>query len=139
MINKTRKPSSGSKRAIQPVSILGLHGVRVITIDGETKLELRHKLRMAREIFGRLVNVSVRTLAQVESTSKKVDKLQRNYVEVDRLCESLSEVVDPESLGVWFNIPNEAFGGLKPVEVIERGEIDRLWEMYYRLRSGFPG
>lgn len=139
MINKARKSSSGSQRAIQPVTIPGLHGVRVITIDGETKLELRHKLRMAREIFGRLVNVSVRTIAQVESNRKKVDKLQRNYVEVDRLCECLSEVVDPESLGEWFNIPNEAFSGLKPVEVIERGEIDRLWEMYYRLGSGLPG
>jgi hypothetical protein len=28
---------------------------------------------------------------------------------------------------------------LKPIEVIERGEIDRLWEMVYRLRSGIPG
>jgi hypothetical protein len=30
------------------------------------------------------------------------------------------------------------FAGLKPLEVLERGEIDRLWEMYYRLRSGMP-
>jgi DNA-binding transcriptional regulator YiaG len=139
MINKTRTSSSISKGTNRPEDIPGLHGVRVVTIDGETKLELRHKLRMAREIFGRLVNVSVRTIAQVESNRKKVDKLQRNYVEVDRLCDSLSEVVQPEALGEWFNMPNEAFSGLKPVEVIERGEIDRLWEMYYRLRSGVPG
>ena len=31
-----------------------------------------------------------------------------------------------------------AFAGLKPVEVIERGESDRLWEMVYYLRSGVP-
>jgi hypothetical protein len=35
--------------------------------------------------------------------------------------------------------PNEAFSGLKPIELIERGEIDRLWDTVYRLRSGMPG
>jgi hypothetical protein len=41
-------------------------------------------------------------------------------------------------LGNWFRAPNLAFDGLKPVEVIERGESDRLWEMAYYLRSGVP-
>jgi hypothetical protein len=81
----------------------------------------------------------VRAIAEVELKHQKVEKLQRNYLETKRLCDSLSEVIDPEHLGEWFDIPNDAFGGLKPIEVIERGEIDRLWEMYYRLRSGMPG
>jgi hypothetical protein len=134
-----RKTAAGKKPAIRAVEIPGLHGVRVVTVQGETKLELRNKLCMPREAFGRLVNVSVRTIAGVEATKRKVDKLQRNYVEVKRLCDSLSEVVDPSSLGEWFRTPSNAFGGLKPIEVIERGEIDRLWEMFYRLRSGVPG
>ncbi|TVS09269.1 MAG: DUF2384 domain-containing protein [Planctomycetaceae bacterium] len=56
-----------------------------------------------------------------------------------RNARPLREVVDPDSLGGWFQTPNNAFDGLKPIEVIERGEIDRLWEMVYRLRSGMPG
>lgn len=141
MATKTKRKtaSTGRKTAIQVADIRGLHGVRVVTVKGETKLELRYKLGMAREAFGRLVNVSVRTIATIESTRRKVDKLQRNYVEVKRLCDSLSEVVEPSSLGEWFHTPNDAFGGSKPIEVIERGEIDRLWEMFYRLRSGMPG
>ena len=51
----------------------------------------------------------------------------------------LSEVVDPDSLGAWVTTPNEIFDGLKPIEVVERGEIDRLWELVYRLRAGLPG
>ena len=43
-----------------------------------------------------------------------------------------------ESIGTWLQIPNEAFDGLKPLEVIDRGEIDRLWSMIYDLRSGVP-
>ena len=136
-----RKTTTTTKKKsdFRTTPIQGLHGVRVVDISGETKLELRYKLRMPREAFGRLVNVSVRTIADVESKQKKVGKLQRNYVEVERLCDSLSEVVAPECLGDWFDTPNDAFGGLKPVEIIERGEIDRLWEMFYRLRSGMPG
>lgn len=134
-----KKTTTKKKSVVRAIAIRGLYGVRVVKIRGETKLELRHKLRMAREAFGRLVNVSVRTIADVESNQKKVKKLQRNYVEVDRLCNSLSEVVDPACLGDWFNTPNDSFGSLKPIEVIERGEIDCLWEMYYRLRSGMPG
>ncbi len=69
----------------------------------------------------------------------EVLKLQRPYNEVYRLCEALVEVVDPAALGDWFVAPNAAFDGLKPLEVIERGEIDRLWRMVYKLRSGMPG
>jgi DNA-binding transcriptional regulator YiaG len=131
--------TSTTKSKARFITIPGLQGVRIITIAGDSKLELRNTLGMAREVFGRLVNVSVRTIAEVESKQKKVDKLQRNYVEVKRLCDALSEVVDPACLGEWLKAPNGAFDDFKPLEVIERGEIDRLWEMVYRLRSGMPG
>jgi hypothetical protein len=57
---------------------------------------------------------------------------------LERLTNALSEVIKKESLGKWLKTPNQAFGGMKPVEVIERGESDRLWEMIYFLRSGVP-
>ena len=133
------KSKTTKKPATQTIPIPGLKGVRIVRIQGEPKLELRNSLGMARDVFGRLVNVSVRAIADVELKQKKVDKLQRNYVEVHRLCDALNEVVDPTCLGDWFKNPNDALDGFKPIEVIERGEIDRLWEMFYRLRSGMPG
>jgi hypothetical protein len=38
----------------------------------------------------------------------------------------------------WLTTPNEAFGDLKPIEVIERGEVDRIWRMIYYIESGQP-
>jgi len=29
-------------------------------------------------------------------------------------------------VATWLESPNPAFGGLKPLEVVERGEIDRI-------------
>jgi hypothetical protein len=42
-------------------------------------------------------------------------------------------------MGEWFQQPNPAFDGLKPLEVVERGQIDRIWAMVYHLESGVPG
>jgi hypothetical protein len=58
--------------------------------------------------------------------------------ELQRLTNALAEVMKKESLGNWLQTPNEAFDGLKPLEVIDRGEGDRLWSMIYFLRSGVP-
>ena len=141
MATKTKTPA-GSKRAksaITVVPVRGLRGKGLIQLGKESRLELRDRLQMPRVVFGRVVNVSERTIAKVEANAEQVEKLRRPYNEVYRLCEALSEVVDPDSLGGWFQTPNNAFDGLKPIEVIERGEIDRLWEVVYRLRSGIPG
>jgi transcriptional regulator with XRE-family HTH domain len=133
---KTPTKKGGSRNA-PPLN--AFQAVRVITINHEPKLELRERLKMTREGFGRLVNVSVRTIAAAELNKSDVAKLKRPYAEVGRLYRALSDLIDEEAIGPWFATPNDAFGGLKPMEVIERGEIDRLWNMVHRLQSGMAG
>jgi Protein of unknown function (DUF2384) len=60
----------------------------------------------------------------------------RRIKELERFRERLAEVVAADAIPAWLDTPNEAFGGLKPLEVIERGEIDRLWQMIFYLESG---
>lgn len=138
--SKIRRPKkkavSKKTAAIKNRRITGLKGLGLIQLGETSRLELRDRLQMKRAMFGRVVNVSERTIAKVESSATLVDKLQRPYNEIFRLVEALSEVVDADSLGTWFATPNDAFNGLKPIEVVERGEIDLLWEMVFRLRSG---
>jgi hypothetical protein len=139
MATKTAASPRKAKPAITVVRVNGLQGKGLIQLGKESRLELRDRLQKPRVVFGRVVNVSERTIAKVEGEAEQVEKLRRPYNEVYRLCEALSEVVDPDSLGGWFVAPNDAFDGLKPIEVIDRGEIDRLWEMAFRLRSEMPG
>ncbi len=131
----SRKKKRGSKYA---VFFVGASDLNLVEVGPEPKLELREQLAMSRDVFCRLVNVSVRAIADVEG-GKPVKKLVRPYTEVQRLYEALSEVVDPEAIGPWFLTPNEKFDGSRPIDLVERGEIDRLWRMVYRLRSGMPG
>ena len=138
---KARGVKASTKKAVSVIrftAIAGLKGQGLLSLGNKSKLELRDVLAMPRPMFGRVVDVSERTIADAES-GKTAKKLIRNYNEVYRLVEALSEVVDRESLGLWFRTPNESFDGLKPLEVIERGEIDRLWSMVFKLQTGMPG
>lgn len=59
-------------------------------------------------------------------------------IERQRLIDALSEIVQESSLGTWMQQSNDALDGLKPMEVIDLGQSDRLWEMIFNLRSGNP-
>jgi hypothetical protein len=66
---------------------------------------------------------------------------QQRLREFERLTQALGALFDkrvfgPEQLGEWFNTPNESLDRLKPIEVIERSEIDRLWRMISELEMG---
>ncbi len=63
----------------------------------------------------------------------------RRIRETERFQAKLAEVVRPEDIPEWLYTPQEAFDGLKPLEVIERGAIDRLWNRIYYLESGVAG
>lgn len=142
---QTETKAAGKKQIkrskVKPIvakKINGINGQGVLKLGSKSTLELRDRLAMPRQMFCRVVNVSERTIADTEAGKAAAEKLKRPYNEVYRLHKALSEVVDAESLGLWFQTPNDAFEGLKPIEVIERGEIDRLWNMVFQLRTGMP-
>src|SRR5262245_29971362 len=50
----------------------------------------------------------------------------------------LADSVEPQEIARWCDTPNNVFGGRKPLELIEGGEIDRLWDMIFYLELGVP-
>ena len=59
--------------------------------------------------------------------------------EIKRLRGCLAELMKNEALDEWLQQPNQAFDGSTPLQVIERGETDRLWRTIWHLREGNPG
>ncbi|REJ90781.1 MAG: DUF2384 domain-containing protein [Planctomycetota bacterium] len=80
--------------------------------------------------------MSTRNLASIESGKPPSAAVARQLKELQRVVDALSEVVQQDAIGPWMEQPNDAFDGLKPIEVIERGEVDRIWQMIFYLRSG---
>ena len=114
------------------------NALQVVERDAGRSLRLRARLGMNRETFARLVPMSTRNLANVEAGIVPSPNVLRQLQELRRVVDALTEVIREESIGPWFEQPNSAFDGLKPMEVIERGEVDRIWQMIYHLRSGAP-
>jgi len=98
---------------------------------------LRETMHLPRKTFCRLIGFSERAVADWECGNQAPNELaERRLNELQRLQEGLMAVVKPEVIPHWINTPNDALGGLKPLEAIERGETDRLWRMIYFLESG---
>lgn len=90
---------------------------------------------LKREELGRLTGFSLRALAEWASGKLPSQPAKRRLQEVKRLLDALAEIVKPESIPKWLHQRNPAFDNLTPLQVIEFGEIDRLWAMVYDLGS----
>ncbi len=99
---------------------------------------IREGLGLARKDFARFAGLSERTIASWEAGMAPPPSRLSRLNELLRLQRALARVVREEAVGPWLGTPNPAFSGLKPLEVIERGEVDRLWRMIYEIESGTP-
>ncbi len=48
-------------------------------------------------------------------------------------------VTGTAQVGHWLKYLTPAFDGSTPLQLVERGEMDRIWRMLYDLESGQPG
>lgn len=122
------RPSRRSIHSSRPVP-------RQSIATNESK-DLRQQYALSQHLLARLLGVSVRTISTLESGTAPTGQVRRNLTQVSRLCAALAEAMLPRFVGEWLDQPNEMLGGLKPVEAIERGQIDRVWQVAEGLRSG---
>jgi DNA-binding transcriptional regulator YiaG len=101
--------------------------------------EFRSALGLPRSEFRRLLGSSERSVASWEQGSKPLPPpAQRAFQQLQRLHAELSTLLKREDIATWLLTPNATLDNFKPIEVIERGEIDRLWHLVYVLKSGTP-
>jgi DNA-binding XRE family transcriptional regulator len=98
----------------------------------------RKRYGVSQMLLARLLDVSVRTVSGIDSGTITQMKVQRNKTQIARLFETLEEAMNAGYIGTWIEQPNEMLDGLKPVEAIERGKIDLVWQVAEGLREGSP-
>lgn len=99
----------------------------------------RTEFKMPQPTVVRLTGFSPRSVAKWSEGVPPSPKQEKALVEMDRLLDGLARVLKPEQVGHWLKSPNPAFDGSTPLQVVERGESDRIWRMLYDLESGQPG
>ncbi|MFO0806566.1 MAG: antitoxin Xre/MbcA/ParS toxin-binding domain-containing protein [Gemmataceae bacterium] len=53
-----------------------------------------------------------------------------------QLREALARLIPQDRLENWLRAPNPAFEGQSPIELIERGESERIWRMIVQIEAG---
>jgi DNA-binding transcriptional regulator YiaG len=98
--------------------------------------ELRRVHGLSQSLLARVLDISVRTVSGLESGSVAPTKVRRNLTQLTRLCNALAEAMESSYVSRWLDEPNEMLAGLKPVEALERGQTDLVWQVVEGLRSG---
>lgn len=106
--------------------------------DSSDIVKLCETYHLKRSDLGRLTGFSLRALAEWSAGKLPSEPARRRLHEVRRLLDALAEIVKIEAIPKWLRERTPAFENMTPLQVIELGEIDRLWHMVYRLGSGNP-
>jgi hypothetical protein len=101
--------------------------------------QLAEKFGLRQETLSRMTGFSLRAIAGWASGQQPSAPVRRALTETDRLLDALTRLMKPKDVGRWLKEPNPAFDGSTPVQVIERGQVDRIWQMLYFVESGEPG
>ncbi len=125
------QPAKPSKNgAIAKTIPAGSGGVAIR--DFVTRYQLSH------DTLTRMTGFSLRAVSNWAQGARPSDSTARRFAEVKRLLAALERLSSASAIGTWLKDPNPAFDGSTPLQVIERGETDRIWRMVYELESGEP-
>jgi hypothetical protein len=94
---------------------------------------------LSNEALSRVTGAAPRTVAYWNSGTPPQRSSVQKIREVTRLFDALADIIDKKIIGQWLQRPNQQFDGSTPLQVMERGETDRLWRMIWQLREGHSG
>lgn len=101
--------------------------------------QLAARFGVRQETLSRMTGFSPRAVAEWAGGKEPSAPAKKAFSEMDRLLDALGRLMEPKQVGLWLKEPNAAFDGSTPVQVIERGQGDRIWRMLYYAESGEPG
>jgi hypothetical protein len=91
------------------------------------------------DMLAKALSVSRRSISGWLS-GREPERINRVRInELGRLVAELRSIIKAEKRKAWWNQPVENFDGSTPLQVLERGEIDRLWRMIWEIREGNSG
>lgn len=90
--------------------------------------DLREAFRLSRERLARLVGVTAKTVERWEAkpTRPARDETRVRMAQLREIAELGAVVYTRERLGDFLEAPLAEFGGLTALQLIERGEADRV-------------
>ena len=90
--------------------------------------DLRDAFRLSRERLARLIGVSAKTVERWEArpTQPAREETRARMAQLREIAELGAAVYTRDGLGDFMGAPLAEFGGLTPLQLIERGEAERV-------------
>jgi hypothetical protein len=146
---KTSKESSASGNGAnrpgkKSTTVVTTHspGSRHLQLVNQAATDVRKLARtykLSNEVVSRVTGASPRTVSYWNAGTPPQRSSAQKIKEVARLFDALADIIKGSAVGKWLQQPNQQFDGSSPLQVIERGEADRIWRMIWQLREGNPG
>lgn len=127
---------SNSKAAARSIAGSTLSAAQSDTADVR---RLSRTYKLSNEVVSRVTGASPRTVSYWNAGTPPQRSSVQRIKEVTRLFDALADIIKGAVIGDWLQRPNKQFDGSTPLQVIERGETDRLWRMVWQLREGNSG
>lgn len=127
---------SGAKKAARSVAASNLSVAPSETADVR---RLSRTYKLSNEVVSRVTGASPRTVSYWNAGTAPQRSSVQKIKEVTRLFDALADIIKGSVIGEWLQRPNKQFDGSTPLQVIERGETDRLWRMIWQLRESNAG
>lgn len=107
--------------------------------DNADVRRLSRTYKLSNEVLSRVTGASPRTVSYWNAGTPPQRSSIQKIKETTRLFDALADIIKGSVIGEWLQRPNKQFDGSTPLQVIERGETDRLWRMIWQLREGNSG
>lgn len=134
---------SGAGRSLKSSGTNGTTHLSASKLSGSAEVadirKLSRAYNLSNEAVSRVTGASPRTVSYWNAGTPPQRSSAQKIREVTRLFDALAGLIKAKAIGGWLQQPNQAFDGSTPLQVIERGETDRLWRMIWHIREGNPG
>jgi DNA-binding XRE family transcriptional regulator len=109
-------------------------------IGFRTPRQLREALHVSRERMGRLLDVSWKTVERMEAEGRWPSRpaVAERLAKIQQVVELGRVVYTPDGFARFMATPLPAFGGLTALQLIERGEPDRVLSALAADYEGAP-
>ena len=104
--------------------------------SGPALQQWRRKVKISRPVYAALSDCSERTLATLEAKTRLSMGKQRKLNEARRLIVGLSEIMEFQNIAPWLKQPNEWFDDRTPLQALEEGKADKIWELIFHTKEG---
>jgi hypothetical protein len=135
-----RRPNTGPRRAGGRAPALRSHLPQPASAPWSAQIDrLQHGFKLTQlEFAAQLIQSAPRSVILWKNGRRPNAAVRVRLQELDRLYAALAHLMPPRDVGPWMKQTNDYLDPLTPLEVIARGQIDRLWHIIHNVATGMP-